>query len=179
MLLRAPPAPDAPWWQPCKATSMGMDPHRHAGPCQMGMGEAMRPGRESMAQQRIPKCRARCQRAQQQLLRCQGTGPAQARPACSKERGSATMLGVRKLSTGRQAPRATVSWSLTKLKQGRHATCSPKRSGSSWSAHEVGVAGHRVGDSCTKVMTPGCNLLRRRGAVRSWKMMVLSNATSV
>ena len=153
--------------------------HRHAGPCQMGMGEAMRPGRESMAQQRIPKCRARCQRAEQQLPRCQGTGPAQARPACSKERGSATMLGVRKLSTGRQAPRATVSWSLTKLKQGRHATCSPKRSGSSWSAHEVGVAGHRVGDSCTKVMTLGCNLLRRRGAVRSWQMMVLSNASSV
>ena len=67
---------------------------------------------------------------------------------------------------------------LTKLKQGRHATCSPKRSGSSWSAHEVVVAGHRIGDSCTKVMTLGSNLLRRRGAVRSWKMMVLSNASS-
>ena len=79
-----------------------------------------------------------------------------------------------KASTSRR-----LTWSVTKLKQGSQVTCSPTGSGLSQPAHEVGGAGHRVGDSCTKVMTPGCNLLRRRGAVRSWQMMVLSNATSV
>ena len=78
-----------------------------------------------------------------------------------------------KASTSRR-----LTWSVTKLQQSRQVTCTPAASGLSQPAHEVGVAGHRVGGSCTNVMTPGCNLLRRRRAVRSWKMMPISNATS-
>ena len=78
-----------------------------------------------------------------------------------------------KASTSRR-----LTWSVTKLQQSRQVTCTPAASGLSQPAHEVGVAGHRVGGSCTNVMTPGCNLLQRRGAVRSWKMMPIGNATS-
>ena len=114
---------------------------------EVGAVDAMRPRPCSMAQHRIPGCRTRTKSFLLQLPRSPGPGLARPRPGGSKERPAATMASVSRLGSGREAPRATVGWIVTKVKQSSQVTCWPTGSGLSQPAHEVGMAGHRVGGS--------------------------------